>query len=69
MKPLSQMTRDELWALYESEIEQLWESNKYRVKRLTIIETVEDVRNCLDQLRLELQQSAAEARHDTQNER
>lgn len=69
MKPLSQMTGDELLALDESEIEQLWESNKYRVKRLTIIETVEDVRNCLDHIRLELQQSAAEARHDTQNER
>ena len=69
MKPLSQMTHEELWALDESEIEQLWESNKYSVKRLTIIETVEDVRNCLDQLRLELQQSAAEARHDTQKER
>lgn len=66
MKPLSQMTRDELWALDNEQLEELWERYKYQVKlKWHPIANIGNIRDALDTLRLELQQSAADAGRDT----
>jgi len=74
MKPLSQMTREELWALDESEIIELAHTHDvdtttmgYDPKRLCsliISRPVSYIRNDLEQLRLELQKDNADSRQD-----
>lgn len=78
MKPLSQMTREELWALDGTSILELAKLHKidttfmeYDRKRMCNFVASRPlcfVRQDLDELRIELQQSAAEARHDTQTD-
>lgn len=76
MKPLSQMTREELWALDDSKIDELVQKHKAFVigvdtasGKLWIPKTKGELIMCLEQRRLSLQQSAADARRDTQQER
>ena len=62
---LGDMTRDQLWALDMQETRELY------VKYIggEPILTYDVMLNFLEQLRLELQQDAADARRDTQQER
>lgn len=67
MKPLSQMTREELWALDENDVYELIHAHGMRLPPK--MRTVDNYLECLEDLRLELQQSAADAGRDTLKDR
>lgn len=74
MKPLAQMTREELWALEGNAIYELAELNDIDIvfegySKFPTIKSQERLRGELDTLRLELQQDAAEARNDSNQDR
>ncbi len=64
MKPLSQMTRDELWALDEKQVIDLALTHRLRVYMQGIQIDKEDLLEDLEELRLELQQDSADSRQD-----
>lgn len=78
MKPLSQMTREELWALDNSEIFELAHDHNIPLvckgitsggKTIDMQRTFVDIVQSLDILRIELQQAAAEHEKDTREDR
>jgi hypothetical protein len=71
MKPLSQMTREELYALDDEHLSDLLTTHADTLYIMTtiLVNGRESVREFLDERRLELQQSAAESRHDSQQDR
>ena len=80
MKPLAQMTKDELWACDDESIEELRKEKKIPAFWVTGFDplnnmkiykalSVDDILIQLDTRRLELQQAAAESRHDSMQDR
>lgn len=71
MKPLSQMTRDELWSLTGEELLWLAMHNKVtpRIESDGMSFDTYAMASDLDEIRLELQQAAAEHKHDRRQDR